>query len=498
MQTELDLVHAIFGSDLDATIILQSEEPSACQCQAALAKAAQKCQETKLKEFNRCKKQALRGRDQPPVVIAQELADACLGIGLSPQPDPKGKIAKACGTKIAAAVNSSGKCQQVELSRAVPGCGTDDPGEAAACLDRLVECQVCEGANQVDGLERECDDFDDAQANASCVRGACCDGDTCKITTQQNCGGNKLFKGAGTKCDPNPCLDRACCFLDGSCLERTENECGKLAGAWDPSLRSCIPTPCPPDACAPLPCNPPAIPGAPTATGDPTMNTTTYDVTGSPKNDCRGVSKAIFDPTTGKGPPVGGVRRAGETRADIGFTFEGATALLQCPNSKWVCRAKLTSLAASMDITIKLPNWNPAPSGGVPKAWTDFLAGLTTHEQGHADRYTNNFNAYKQALLGVPDGIGSGDTEEGACDDAFDRLTQSLNRVDEAELERIEDIQKAYDKATSFGATEACTGRAMRARPTADTCSPRPRPSPKPARGETTRAPPGLAGSWGC
>ena len=165
VQKELDLIHEIFGSDLDATIILVSEDPSACQCQSSVTKLVTKCQDAKLKEFNKCKKNGLRGKVGPPGAAlpfgeADDL-ELCMGF------DPRGKIAKACVAKLGNGTNNS-KCQQVALSLAFPGCGTDDPGALAICLDRIVECQVCLALNEADTLARDCDDFDDGMANGSC------------------------------------------------------------------------------------------------------------------------------------------------------------------------------------------------------------------------------------------------------------------------------------------------------------------------------------------
>ncbi|TDJ03375.1 MAG: hypothetical protein E2O73_00190, partial [Deltaproteobacteria bacterium] len=156
MSKELDLIHEIFGSDLDTAIILQSNDKDSGKCQLDVAKATKKCQETKLKAFNQCKKNGLKDQSIQSFVDLQ----ACMG------QDPKGKIAKACVEKLSGRI---AKCDSsVDLSDAFPGCGTDDPGELGSCLDALVECAVCRALNQVDNLARDCDSFDDGVVNGSC------------------------------------------------------------------------------------------------------------------------------------------------------------------------------------------------------------------------------------------------------------------------------------------------------------------------------------------
>jgi len=163
-QKELDLIHAIFGSDLDASVIDFSTDKDGSKCQVAVAKGAKKCQDAKLKSFNKCKKDALKGKSVL-VETAGELRDQCLGTGSNGIPDPKGKITKACETKL---LDTIGKKCSADLG-AFPGCGTPATAqELRECVDVLVECQVCLALNQADNLSRDCDEFDDGLDNGSC------------------------------------------------------------------------------------------------------------------------------------------------------------------------------------------------------------------------------------------------------------------------------------------------------------------------------------------
>ncbi len=157
IQKELDLVHDVFGSDLDLVIIREAEDKADSKCQQAAAKAMKKCQAAKLKDFNSCKKNGLKDESIQSFVDLQ----ACMGADL------KGKVTKACESKLDATITS--KCGGLDLGTLFPGCGTGDPGALGDCLDRLVECRVCRALNAADALSRDCDDFDDGLTNGSCL-----------------------------------------------------------------------------------------------------------------------------------------------------------------------------------------------------------------------------------------------------------------------------------------------------------------------------------------
>jgi hypothetical protein len=153
----------LFGSDLDSGVILTDGSDGA-KCQAALVKDVFKCQDTKLKVYNGCKKNRLSGKEPPQVTSAQELQDACLGTGTAGIPDGKGKIAGKCETKLSG--DAGKKCGGgLDLDALFPGCA----GEPLAdCLDQKVECLACLALNAIDSLNRDCDLFDDELDNGSC------------------------------------------------------------------------------------------------------------------------------------------------------------------------------------------------------------------------------------------------------------------------------------------------------------------------------------------
>jgi hypothetical protein len=170
---ELALIHAIFGTDLDGVIVKQEDVKADAKCQGSIAKAVQKCQDTKLKEFNKCKKNGLKGQTDPLKVPDpnsspfDEVSDLeeCMGF------DGKGQMDKACNTKLLSTLQ--GKCADITIATLLPGeCTTAaDLPALRECLDRLVECQVCKALNQADGLNQDCDLFDDGFENDSCGAG---------------------------------------------------------------------------------------------------------------------------------------------------------------------------------------------------------------------------------------------------------------------------------------------------------------------------------------
>ena len=169
---ELSLIHAVFGSDLDAAIIFEADNKAGAKCQLSVAKALKKCQDAKLKAFNGCKKSGLSAKSSSRIANPLDLAGCISGRGDSIAADVKGKVEKACDPatgKIKKAIDK--KC--VDDLGAFAGC--NDPNgplptaeELATCVDRLVECEVCLALNAADDLTHDCDLFDDGQANESC------------------------------------------------------------------------------------------------------------------------------------------------------------------------------------------------------------------------------------------------------------------------------------------------------------------------------------------
>jgi hypothetical protein len=159
MRSEIDLIHDIFGSDLDIAIIPKTNNERAALCQQTVARTVNKCQVTKLRAFNQCKRALLReNRTDMPFRLQN-----CMG------QDPRDRVVKICGPGSSELRSVIGwPCGDTDLSDAFAGCGTDDAGELAVCLNELANCRLCQALNQADVLNRDCDEFDDGVVNGSC------------------------------------------------------------------------------------------------------------------------------------------------------------------------------------------------------------------------------------------------------------------------------------------------------------------------------------------
>jgi hypothetical protein len=190
-EKEFDLVARIFGHDL-AEALADPANKNDGKCQQTAIKDAAKCQDTYMKTFNGEKKSALK---------AGSVSDAS-GLAALLGNDPKGKIGKACG-KIATDIGK--KCGGTEsvLSDLFPGCGTDDQGELASCLESAAKCTACRAIARADGL---------------LVSEAC--PDTCALGLS-NCHYDSRAWCIGGDNDGDPCTDplqNSDCPGGGNCL----------------------------------------------------------------------------------------------------------------------------------------------------------------------------------------------------------------------------------------------------------------------------------------
>ncbi|MCC6763215.1 MAG: DUF4215 domain-containing protein [Deltaproteobacteria bacterium] len=187
------LLQDLFGATPDPVLATDS---NVMACQTALLKAAAKCEDFRINSFNKCKKEGLK---RGFVTDAVELQAACLGTGVI-QPDPTGgKMTKTCVTVPAAKIESACAGRGVPLAQAFPGCAASTSAGIAACADERVRCRICTLLNDVDGLARDCDLFDDGNdGNESCAEPPEC-GDA-DVETDEGCDDGNQIPGDG--CSP--------------------------------------------------------------------------------------------------------------------------------------------------------------------------------------------------------------------------------------------------------------------------------------------------------
>ncbi|HEY2773102.1 MAG TPA: DUF4215 domain-containing protein [Candidatus Binatia bacterium] len=152
----LGLLADVLGPDLNAGV---ATDRSLATCQSSVLKSLQKLFDTESKSFLACAASGLAGTSAL-MVSAAELA-GCYGVVTA---DLDGKIAKAAG-KLSSTVNS--KCPGGFATALLAGpCGSD--ADLPQCLDHRVSCRICSMFDAMDGLDGNCDLFDDQTLNGSC------------------------------------------------------------------------------------------------------------------------------------------------------------------------------------------------------------------------------------------------------------------------------------------------------------------------------------------
>ena len=66
LQKGLELMHDVFGPDLDAAIVTEVADKDVSKCQVAVAKNVWKCQDAKLKAFFRSEERWYKARVRNP------------------------------------------------------------------------------------------------------------------------------------------------------------------------------------------------------------------------------------------------------------------------------------------------------------------------------------------------------------------------------------------------------------------------------------------------
>jgi len=78
----------------------------------------------------------------------------------------------------------------------------------------------------------------EAECNQACKEGACCEGTTCSVKPACQCQGTgKTFKGIGTVCSPNPCVNcHGCVAPHPTYMNVTFSQTAPISGGYHQSL----------------------------------------------------------------------------------------------------------------------------------------------------------------------------------------------------------------------------------------------------------------------
>jgi cysteine-rich repeat protein len=196
--TDQMLAQDLWTDALEPFLAVERIDKPAAGCQQKVWKAVAKCEQAKLKEFARCTRKGLKGASFPGLIDSgSDLRDRCLGVGTAAQPDPKKKVARACTDPkkgIQKVLDRS--CSGLSLTALLPTCGSASSSATAACLDRRVSCRACLAINAANGIQRDCELFDDGAANNSCA----CGNGALNAGEQCDDGNNQSYDGCTFDC----------------------------------------------------------------------------------------------------------------------------------------------------------------------------------------------------------------------------------------------------------------------------------------------------------
>ncbi len=196
----------LFGDDLDLALVTEGEDKDGWKCQSQVAKNIIKMLHSRFTEFIRCKNYGLKPGVDPAdsILSATDLETDCFQ---AIRDDGKDKIERASAKLIKKVLDKRCATATTPLGELFPGACTDDDGSSAdfrICIDKLLDCRACRVLNEADGLDQDCDLFDDGLGNGSCRAGDLCgqDGECTVFATSQGYSGNiGGLAGADAECN---------------------------------------------------------------------------------------------------------------------------------------------------------------------------------------------------------------------------------------------------------------------------------------------------------
>jgi cysteine-rich repeat protein len=155
------LAEELFGSDLDAALVLKETDSAGSSCQKKVHQSAQKHLDVLWRAVLKGKKKALK---KDPNL--DTLGDLQLAITDYVAADKKSrKAAENLGSRVMKACEDA-----TDLEVLFPGpCSVGDAVSLATCAEEATRCRFCQSLNAIDGLVVDCDDFDNGASDQSCM-----------------------------------------------------------------------------------------------------------------------------------------------------------------------------------------------------------------------------------------------------------------------------------------------------------------------------------------
>lgn len=153
---EAAIVEDVYGIDVDGALLHTVGDSDAASCQSGATKNLEKVLKTALKTFQKCKKAGLKDGS---------ITDAAGLAGCFDEVAGDAKVDKAID-KMSDKFDKD--CESLDLALLFPGLCAGAP-DYPSCLSELARCRFCRMVNAMDGLARDCDTYDDATANGTCI-----------------------------------------------------------------------------------------------------------------------------------------------------------------------------------------------------------------------------------------------------------------------------------------------------------------------------------------
>jgi len=213
----------IFGYPADgavASCLAMPDGKTDCKCQDAVAKDVAKLVKAQLKSYNKCKKDGLK----LGIVDATGL-EACM--------DTANADAKVATTFAKLGTDITGKCiSPTSIATLFPGqCSGETTASLDDCLDNVVDCRICQMLNDMDGLNKDCDLYDDGANNESCAEYECNVGNSSQIVLNAN-----MFDNFLTLSPINGLVNVDCSGQDGN----NDKTCTCSVQSFDPIFVSVL------------------------------------------------------------------------------------------------------------------------------------------------------------------------------------------------------------------------------------------------------------------